>query len=48
LFVLCTQHFAKAEAEADEAFNTFDATYSGLLPVVRIFFLEKSISIASA
>lgn len=43
--MLCTQHFVKAEeAEADEALSTLDATYNGLLPFVRIFFLEKSIS----
>jgi len=35
--VLWTQHFAKAEeAEAEEALSTFDAAYSGLLPLGNI------------
>jgi hypothetical protein len=44
LFVLWTQHLANTDvADPQEALMTLDAAYRGFLPLVRIFFLEKSI-----
>lgn len=45
LFVLWTQHFANADdADAEDALITLEAAYKGFLPLVRIVFLEKSMS----
>lgn len=45
LFVLCTQHFAKAdEAVAEEALSTLVAAYSGFFPFMSILFLENSMN----
>jgi hypothetical protein len=48
-YTLLTQHLAKPDdADVDETLSTLDATYSGILSLVRIVFLEKNINTPSA